>query len=287
MGLILSRTVVTALADDPARSKHAPAAFRCLVDQNVYTGGEPENDDSFAFLAKANIKTIVSVDGMPPDLDAAKKHGLRYVHIPIGYDGIDQDAGRSLASLTANADPPYYIHCHHGQHRGPAAAAIVCRAGGWIDRDQAVDILTQAGTSQSYTGLWRDVEHFAPPTSTEPLPELVDRDTTSSPANAMARIGRRHANLSAQKEQGWVTPDRTGDDLSIEQALLMRQALDEFSRQFGEPLDPAFQSILGEAKAAARSLEDSFSNHQSPETKSRHFNALSQACRECHQSYRD
>jgi hypothetical protein len=33
-------------------------------------------------------QTIISVDGARPNVDAAKKEGLSYVHIPIGYNGV-------------------------------------------------------------------------------------------------------------------------------------------------------------------------------------------------------
>jgi hypothetical protein len=54
-------------------------------------GSQPGGDASFAALAQQGFRTILSVDGAMPDVDAAARHGLRYVHVPIGYDGIDPD----------------------------------------------------------------------------------------------------------------------------------------------------------------------------------------------------
>ncbi|GIW97707.1 MAG: hypothetical protein KatS3mg111_1040 [Pirellulaceae bacterium] len=133
------------------------------VSRLIYCGGEPTGEAAFADLARLGIKTVVSVDGARPNLELAKKYGLRYVHIPIGYDGISEAAGLALASLVRHADGPYYIHCHHGQHRGPAAAAVACVAAGVASGAEAVAILEQAGTSKSYHGLWRDVVHYASP----------------------------------------------------------------------------------------------------------------------------
>ncbi|MGN6547279.1 MAG: hypothetical protein ACTHK7_19660, partial [Aureliella sp.] len=62
----------------------------------VLSGSEPEDDAGFAELVALGVKTIVSVDGIAPRVELAEKHGLRYVHIPIGYDGVPAEAARAL-----------------------------------------------------------------------------------------------------------------------------------------------------------------------------------------------
>src|SRR5690606_17968735 len=111
------------------------------VSETIYTGGEPKDDAAFAALAKLGVKTVVSVDGAEPNVKAARAHGLRYVHIPIGYDGVSEEAGKSLARLVRDAQGPFYIHCHHGTHRGPAAAAVACVAAGQGTGKDALAIL--------------------------------------------------------------------------------------------------------------------------------------------------
>ena len=59
------------------------------LSPNLYSGSAPEGDLGFASLNKLGIKTILTVDGTAPDVSAAHRHGLRYIHIPHGYDGID------------------------------------------------------------------------------------------------------------------------------------------------------------------------------------------------------
>ncbi len=119
-------------------------------------------------LAKLGVKTIVSVDGIAPNVEAAKKYGMRYVHVPIGYDGIDESAQALLTRVATDIKGTIYIHCHHGKHRGPAAAAIVCRVDDGRPAEAAMIILEKAGTGKEYPGLWRDVEQFTKPTG--PLP---------------------------------------------------------------------------------------------------------------------
>src|SRR5262245_5214765 len=57
------------------------------VSERVYSGSSPDGDAGFAALEKLGVKTIISVDGAKPDAEAAGRHGLRYVHLPFGYDG--------------------------------------------------------------------------------------------------------------------------------------------------------------------------------------------------------
>src|SRR5689334_18836148 len=58
------------------------------VTDRLISGSQPEGDASFAALAKVGVKTIITVDGAKPDVSTAKKYGIRYIHLPFGYDGI-------------------------------------------------------------------------------------------------------------------------------------------------------------------------------------------------------
>ena len=100
------------------------------MTERLYSGSEPHGEEGIASLKELGVKTIVSVDGAKPAVETARKYGMRYVHIPIGYDGVPEEAGQSLARLMREAETPIYVHCHHGKHRGPAAVAVACVAGG-------------------------------------------------------------------------------------------------------------------------------------------------------------
>ena len=133
------------------------------IHEQVYCGGEPRGEQAFAELAELGIRTVVSVDAALPDVPQARRYQLRYVHIPLGYGDMDDQAAWSLARLVRDADGPYYIHCHHGRHRGPAAAAVACLAAGYLDRQAALQVLENAGTSRAYGGLWRAVREYRRP----------------------------------------------------------------------------------------------------------------------------
>src|SRR5262249_15617653 len=79
--------------------------FFQLSDQ-VYSGSEPHGDAGFESLAKRHVRTIISVDGATPDNARANARGIRYVHIPIGYDGIPDQKGLELLYAMKHVEGP-------------------------------------------------------------------------------------------------------------------------------------------------------------------------------------
>ena len=141
------------------------------IGPRLWSGGEPSSDEAFAALAAQGVRVLVSVDGARPNLEAARRHGLRYVHVPIGYEGIPRAAVEELASVAWVKEGGVFVHCHHGHHRGPTAAAIVAIASGAWDRPTAHAWQRAAGTSPEYAGLgmdykgWVDYKRRINPTS--------------------------------------------------------------------------------------------------------------------------
>ncbi len=254
--------------------------------ERIYSGGEPQGEESFADLTKLGVKTVVSVDGARPQVEAAKAHGLKYVHIPIGYDGVSDEAGKSLARLVREGEGPFYIHCHHGTHRGPAAAAVACIADGAADGKQALEVLQQAGTSKDYGGLWRDVENYQPPPADAKLPKLVEVAEVGSLAAAMAQVDRAKDNLDLSKAVQWSVPPDHPDLVPAQEALVLREALRETVRNLAGDFDDDFKLRLEEAEAAAVQLQTSLRDNR-PSAASAHFDKLLNSCKACHAKYRN
>ncbi len=273
--------------DGPSENDY-PALHNLLqVSGEIYSGGEPYSDDAFASLARLGVKTVVSVDGAKPDVESARKHGLRYVHIPIGYDGVEKEAGLLLARLVRDANGPFYIHCHHGRHRGPAAAAVACVATGDVDGKGAIKILERAGTSKGYAGLWRDVENYQPPSDDVELPELVEVADAGSFAAAMAQIDRAYDNLKLCREAHWSTPDDHPDLVPAQEALLLKEALRESARNLADEFGDEFRTWLTEAESIAQDLEDSLKAKKPVDELSQQFQVLENSCGQCHDKHRN
>lgn len=258
------------------------------VSERIYSGGEPKEDLAFAELARLGVKTIVSVDGARPKLELAEKYGLRYVHVPIGYDGISDQAGKALAGLIREAEGPYYIHCHHGTHRGPAAAAVACIADGAADGKSALGILRKAGTSEGYGGLWRDVEAYQRPDPGEPLPELVAVAEVGSMAAVMAQIDRASDNLKLCAPLDWRTPPDHPDISAPQEALLLKEGFRETVRRLQESndYDQQFLDWMREAEQTAARLESALKN-QEIQAAATAFQTVQDQCKRCHKQYRD
>lgn len=257
------------------------------LDERLYSGGEPHGPEAFASLARLGVKTIVSVDGVAPNLAAAREHGLRYVHIPIGYDGISEQAAAALTRAARDCETPIYVHCHHGQHRGPAAAAVVCRAARQISAAQARKILELAGTSADYAGLWRDVENYQPPGKDVELPELVEAAEVDSLAAAMAKLDRHWDRLKLCRDADWQPPAHHPDLIPEQEVLLVKESLQEAHRitTAGE-YDERFQAWFAESERQAEELEAAVKRPED-DARSHSLRQLEASCKRCHQAYRN
>ncbi|CAE7655975.1 unnamed protein product, partial [Symbiodinium microadriaticum] len=131
------------------------------VDEAVYSGSGPAEQRSFDALQKLGVKTIVSVDGTEPHLEMARRAGMRYVHIPIGYDGVSNDAGLAFARVAKEIK----------------------------------------GTSKDYAGLWRDIRNFKIPPADTPLPKLVESTPVSPLVKAMSQISHHFESLDQMQTQ--------------------------------------------------------------------------------------
>ena len=256
------------------------------ASETVFLGSEPHGEEAFASLSQLGIGTIISVDGAIPNVERAKRYGIRCIHIPFGYDGIPGDAASSLARVAREITSPMYVHCHHGRHRGPAAAAIVCMAGGSMDHMQAVQLMARAGTSKDYTGLWRDVMSFSPPDPHDKFPELVEVAEVDSVTAAMARLDRSFDNLKLAAASEWITPDNHPDLVPSSEALLVQEGLHETSRLLTSHHDEQFREWLNETESLAAALCAALKAKDAAIASVR-LKAVERACSRCHLEYRD
>jgi protein tyrosine phosphatase (PTP) superfamily phosphohydrolase (DUF442 family) len=294
--IVLWASVLFAAAQD---SQSSPAGLQEAVPKElpglhnvhratkiVYLGSEPHGEEAFISLKKLGITTIVSVDGATPDVELAKKHGLRYIHIPTGYDGVDEAAAKTLTRVAKEIQTPLYVHCHHGKHRGPAAAAIVCLASGTLTHDQAIALMKTAGTGKDYTGLWKDVKNFQPLPENAELPPLVEVAPLDSFPAAMAQLGRNFDNLKLLKMAGWKTPTENPDLNPANEALLLQEALQECVRNLETEREPQFREWLQQSDTMASALHHALQANDLPAADPL-LNALGEKCVQCHVAFRN
>jgi len=256
------------------------------LSNRILCGSEPRGPSAFETLKKLEVKTIVSVDGAAPQLSLAKAADLRYVHIPVGYDGISSEAGHSLTRVVRETEGRIYIHCHHGQHRGPAAAAIACQVERTADRQRALQIMLRAGTSREYAGLYRDVSEFVVPDKRAQLPPLVEVAQLESFTITMSRVSRR---LEALKESTAAELSSTAArdcQSSARDALLLHEALHEAVRNLSSEHDRSFRIRLIQSGAAAKAVYESLQSGVDEAVRPQ-IQVLQRTCTQCHKVYRD
>ncbi len=256
------------------------------VSDRVYSGGEPHGEEAFLQLSEMGIRTVISVDGARPDLERANKQGLRYIHVPIGYDGIEKEAALSIVHAMRETTGKVYIHCHHGRHRGPVAAAIACMADGRMGPEEGCRILEVAGTSRDYAGLWRDVETFRPPDADAVLPELVEAAQVGDLAESMAKMDRVFDRLLLLEANQWKAPDSHADLDAGQEALILRELLHESTRLLGADASGDLQKRFDQAELEVVVLQDALEDRQLERATTK-LKQIKTTCKSCHQHYRN
>jgi protein tyrosine phosphatase (PTP) superfamily phosphohydrolase (DUF442 family) len=255
----------------------------------IAQGGGPEDGEAFANLARLGYRTVLSVDGARPKVELAEQHGLRYVHVPIGYDGITPDQALRIVKAVEGSEGPVYIHCHHGKHRGPAAAQVARIAIDGVDNDEAVEDLRVSGCSPDYPGLYRTVERFHAPAA-EALAQVGPLPSEVVPTGLralMAEIDERWDFVKASRAAAWAVPPRYPDiDPPHEVGMIenwLRETID--LEQRGEAREE-FLAHAREAQQAASSLESALGAGER-ERADAAYEQLSASCKACHSTYRD
>ena len=252
----------------------------------VLSGAEPRGDADFDQLRALGVRTIISVDGAAPDVARAQARGMRTIHLPIQYAGIDEERRAQLAAALRACARPIYVHCHHGLHRGPAAAAFGLVANGELSAQAGEALLHRAGTSPNYPGLYACVAqaaHWEPAheVAVEMLPAVTPVGDMSQ---AMARVDRHWHNLGLTRDAGWRAPmdhpdlapaSEAGAIHDIFRALVMDET-------FGATFGTAFER----AATLSMDLERAILAQERALIEER-YRALHQACIECHAQHRD
>lgn len=258
---------------------------------DIWSGALPEGEEGFASLARLGIKTIISVDGGATDVATAEAHGLRYVHLPHGYDGIDMLRRLEIARAVHDLQKPVYIHCHHGKHRSAAAVASTCVALGYLKHDEAEARMHVSGIAAQYTGLFQAVRDSQPvdeatlKTADDSFPAHAK---VSDMVEAMVEIDFAFENIQHIEKAGWTTPK---DHPDLVPAAELGRMADHF-KNGGETLPADEQRELAEwmkrSYQQVADLENAFlAGTQTREEMSVRFKAIAQNCKDCHAKHRN
>jgi hypothetical protein len=92
-----------------------------------------------------------------------------------------------------------------------------------------IAVLSAAGTSDDYKGLWRDVAAWKPAAEGVVLPELVSVATVADFPAGMAKLDRVWDRVKLIRKADWQTPADHPDLVLAQETLVLTQLLRESS----------------------------------------------------------
>jgi len=257
----------------------------------LLTGAQPEGEESFETLAGLGVKTIISVDGSKPQVELAARHGLRYVHLPIGYDGISPERKAELARAVQELPGPVYMHCHHGKHRSAGAGAAVAMALGLTDSATLLERMKLSGTAANYTGMWAcatETPRLSAAELAKASNEFPSIYKTSGTVDGMVAIDVENDHVKGIEKAGWITAEDHPDMFPAKASGGLERALRAMVDD-GETKakDEEFRRLMLASADAAKALDDAVQAGQGAEELSALFKKVGQSCKDCHSKYRD
>ncbi|MCA9300501.1 MAG: hypothetical protein KDA28_15630, partial [Phycisphaerales bacterium] len=247
-------------------------------------------------LRAMGVHTIISVDGAVPDVERAATYGLRYVHLPIGYGGFDEERRLQLVRATRDGrrEGPVYVHCHHGQHRSAGAAATVVASLGWDTPDAMIERMHVAGTSPHYAGL------YACAAAATVVPDEVidgvdgDLPEVSRPTDlvrSMVEMGHTIDHLARIDAWNWTTPEDHPDLVPLAEASRLADLLRFVETPVPGSKDEASATSLARLLEASRreaaTLEDLIARTRDVAALQHQLGMVANSCLACHERLRD
>ena len=283
----------------PARLDEPRLVNPLRIAPGVISGGMPD-EAGFEALAELGVKTVISVDGALPDAELARRFGLRYVHLPHGYDGIPRARARELAKAVRDLEGPVFIHCHHGKHRSPVAAVTACVMLGWLDPTAVDSVLRAAGTSEGYRGLYRTAREArrVDGGQLDMIPaNFTDRAKVPALAEAMVALERAHDRLRLIAAAQWQPPQDRPDLDPRHEVLLLREQFAELLRTAAvQEKAVEFERWLRDSNVAAGKLEAALddrsddapgADNRAKASRDQLLREISDRCQICHRQFRD
>ena len=286
---------------------HNVVSYQGTGAQAFYSGSVPEGDAGFDSLARLGVRTILSVDGAIPDVARAKARGMRYVHLPIGYDGFDDARKAELVRAVRDLPKPLYLHCHHGKHRSAGAAATVAVSLGWLTNAQAAAQMKVSGTAEGYKGLWSCAAKAAPMMSAAIdaarayFPEVTKPDSLVA---AMVAADEALDRLRLVEKNGWTVPAShpdlapAADAGTIADLLRLLDADEHVAKVCADADQAGFRAMLAANAAQAGALEqllaarkpgDAAKGKEAADAAAlgAAMKGLGAGCKDCHVKFRD
>jgi len=267
------------------------------LSENIISGSEPHGEAALKRIADMGVLTILSVDGKAPDAAAAKKLGMRYVHVPIQYRGITESERLKIAKVFLELDGPFYVHCFHGRHRGAAAAAWGRVVLDGVPRREALAEMRQwCGTSDKYRGLYRSVGKSTAPTEADLKALSFDfpaKHEFKGFRSIMVEVSRAFDHLKALRKRNWKGDPEHPDLTAANEARRLVRAfsnaggLPEVTSKPEEFRKWTAKSLEWSEKLVKRLDKVAAGDKSARDTADAAFRDVAERCDRCHKKYRN
>jgi hypothetical protein len=281
----------------PSPNDDKPAEFPGLHQVVAYTpgfysGAAPEGEAAFASLAELGVRTIISVDGAKPDVALAQRHGLRYIHLPIGYNGFDEQRRRQLARATSDALAAggVYLHCHHGKHRSAGAVGTTAVSLGLASNDAMLARMKVSQCAEGYKGLWartREADVLSPAQLAAVDANFPSVSPPGSFIESMVSIDAALEHLGHIQKAGWKTPADHPDLVPAAEAGIAADILRLLADKASARKQDEFAALMRANADAAQALEDALVAGSSSTALDAQLTIVARSCKDCHVKYRD
>ena len=267
--------------------KSTEPLFFVSFHKNVISGQKPDAAH-FSQLDSLGVRTIICVDSVPPNINAAKQYDIESIHIPMHYGVQDVSKRTTLIAATQHGleRGNVYIHCHYGKHRSAAAAGISLVGLGIATNHEMRLKMEESGTSPTYLGLWESVRTQ---TVLDNIPDIKfhSRVMPEGMTKQMIEMNRAFERLELAKKHDWQVPESHPDVSPASDAGLIVEVLRtiHLSNELNEyPFD--FETRIVNAIHHASGLEDAIIGSHGRTEVNLMFHQVEQSCTHCHDAYR-
>lgn len=275
---------------DDSRLQHLVCFGRKIV-----TGDSPAGDAAFQALKDLGVRTIIRVDGQPPETERADKLGMTSVHLPLSFSGITQGQAQALAKAVRDLPGPVYIHGISSDRRAAAAAAVASVVLGDFTPEQAEAALAVSGVPANRdNGLYASIKSL----TSLPLEKLGDvefnfsaKSSVSRLTAAMVQIQKTWSRIEEAQKLRWKIPDARKDlNVGADSLELIDRCVAAGSMDSVKNLPRASERLL-ETRTALTQLQRQWQSGHAGAAEIDKLDAAYQratgSCVACHEEYRD
>lgn len=259
------------------------------INELVYAGTDPPQEETLARLEELGVRTLISMDFVPPDRFLAGVYGMESVHAPSAHGRIRMgDFLRTIRPFTHLAGP-FYLHGAPEDQRPLAVAAMADHLWERREANRALYLMREMGVPESEVELWFSASHhlyFHPQDTYLLSPSDFPPALEPPPLRwMMQQLGESHDYLREAASMRWRTPPDAYHSTPASEAQTLWRSVRSVRRVRAndpEEWQEKWQALEEHAEALHNALSEG-----NTEAATRAWQGVGASCAECHKAHRD